>query len=109
MTAVPTPLEAAALDALRQFPDPLTGQDWASARRVRQLKVVAGGAEVDIVLGYPARSQWPAYPQLVEAALLRVDGVREGAVNWSTDVVAHQATRGQALLPGVKNLVAVAS
>src|SRR3989344_5645329 len=109
MTAVPTPLEAAALDALRQLPDPLTGQDWVSARRVRQLKVVAGRAEVDIVLGYPARSQWPAYTQLVEAALLRVDGVREVAVNWSTDVVAHQAMRGQALLPGVKNLVAVAS
>lgn len=109
MTAVTTPLEAAALDALRQLPDPLTGQDWVSARRVRQLKVVAGRAEVDIVLGYPARSQWAAYTQLVEAALLRVDGVREVAVNWSTDVVAHQAMRGQALLPGVKNLVAVAS
>ena len=60
MTAAPTPLETAALDALRQLPDPLTGQDWVSARRVRQLKVADGRAEVNIVLGYPARSQWPA-------------------------------------------------
>ena len=109
MTAVPSPFETAALDALRQLPDPLTGQDWVSARRVRQLKVLAGRAEVDIVLGYPARSQWPAYTRLVEDALLRVEGIREVAVNWSTEVVSHQAMRGQALLPGVKNLVAVAS
>ena len=109
MTAVPSPLETAALDALRQLPDPLTGQDWVSARRVRRLQVANGRAEVDIALGYPARSQWPTYTSLIEAALQKVDGIREVAVNWSTDIVSHQAMRGQALLPGVKNLVAVAS
>jgi ATP-binding protein involved in chromosome partitioning len=109
MTAVSSPLENAALNALRQLPDPLTGQDWVTSRRVRQLSVSNGRAELSISLGYPAQSQWPAYTALIDAALRQIEGISEVAVNWSTDIVAHQAMRGQALLPGVKNLIAVAS
>ena len=108
MTA-PTPLEAAALDALRAVTDPLTGQDWVSTRQVSALKVEGGAARVDITLGYPARSQWPAYTELVQAALQQVPGITSVSVNWSTKVIAHAASRGQSLLPGVKNIVAIAS
>lgn len=109
MTAVSSPLENAVLNALRQLPDPLTGQDWVTSRRVKQLSVSKSRAEVSIALAYPARSQWSAYTALIDAALRQIEGIDEVAVNWSTDIVAHQAMRGQALLPGVKNLIAVAS
>ena len=107
--STPTPLEAAALDALRTVIDPLTGQDWVSTRHLKSLTVQGGQARIEIALGYPARSQWSAYTALIEAALKKVDGITGVDVVWSTRILAHAASRGQALLPGVKNVIAVAS
>ena len=103
--STPTPLEAAALDALRQLPDPLTGQDWVSARRVRQLKVVAGRAEVDIVLGYPARSQWPACTQLVEAALLLIFGLLGANLELFVDVFVPSTVLLLCFIMGLQNAI----
>ncbi len=108
MTAL-SPIESAAQTALTAVCDPLTGQDWVSTRHLKSLKVDGGRAVLDIALGYPARSQWPAYTELVRQALLQVPGITEVQVNWSTQIQTHAASRGQALLPGVKNVVAVAS
>jgi ATP-binding protein involved in chromosome partitioning len=109
MTAVASPLESAALEALRQLPDPLTGRDWVSGRQLQSLTVQDGVARVDIALGYPARSQWAALTARVEQALLAVGGIQRVDVHWTTKVLTHQAMRGQALLAGVRNIVAVAS
>ena len=109
MNAAASPTEQAALDALRQLPDPLTGRDWVTSRHLKSLSVTDGVARLDIALGYPAQSQWAAYSGLVEQALKAVDGIQRVEVNWSTHVLTHQAMRGQALLSGVKNIVAVAS
>ncbi|HET8870483.1 MAG TPA: iron-sulfur cluster carrier protein ApbC [Aquabacterium sp.] len=105
-----TPLEAAAVDALRAVVDPLTGQDWVSARQLQALQITPeGSATLRIVLGYPAQSRWPAYTQLVESALKAVPGIQTVKVDWSTHVITHAAPRGQAPLPGVRNVIAVAS
>ena len=108
MTAL-SALETAAQTALASVLDPLTGQDWVSSRHLKSLKVADGRAVVGIALGYPARSQWPAYTELVRQALLAVSGISAVEVNWSTQILTHAASRGQAILPGVKNVVAVAS
>nr|WP_315196008.1 iron-sulfur cluster carrier protein ApbC [uncultured Aquabacterium sp.] len=109
MNAAASPIEQAALDALRQLPDPLTGRDWVTSRHLKSLSVADGVARLDIALGYPAQSQWAAYSGLVEQALKGVNGIERVEVNWSTHVLTHQAMRGQALLSGAKNIVAVAS
>ena len=62
-----------------------------------------------MVLGYPARSQWAALAEQVRAHLLTLAGVTEAEVNVSSQIVAHAAQRGVALLPGVKNIIAIAS
>ena len=99
MTAL-SPLETAVQAALATVTDPLTGQDWVATRRVKSLKVEGGTATIEIELGYPARSQWPAYTELVRQALAGVDGVHQVDVRWRTHVLTHAASRGQALLPG---------
>ncbi|MGC4062667.1 MAG: iron-sulfur cluster carrier protein ApbC [Aquabacterium sp.] len=108
MTAL-SPIEPAAQAALATVVDPLTGQDWVASRHLKSLAVEGGKAKVAIALGYPARSQWPAYTALVRKALTQVEGISEVEVDWSTKVQTHAASRGQALLPGVRNVVAVAS
>ncbi len=104
-----TPLETAAVEALRAVNDPLTGQDWVSGRQLRALNVNNGVARVQITLGYPARSRWAEYTTLVEQALKTVAGMTAVEVTWATEVQTHAAPRGQAPLPGVRNVIAIAS
>lgn len=110
-TALPpsSALETAATDALRVVNDPLTGQDWVSGRQLKSLKVDQGVAKIEVVLGYAAQSRWPEYTRLIEQALASVAGITRVEVNWRTQVVTHAAPRGQAPLPGVRNVIAVAS
>jgi ATP-binding protein involved in chromosome partitioning len=108
MTAL-SALETATQTALATVIDPLTGHDWVSTRHVKSIQVEGGLARIQITLGYPATSQWPAYTELVKAALAQVPGITGIEVNWSTQIQTHAASRGQALLPGVKNVIAIAS
>ncbi|MFN4264273.1 MAG: iron-sulfur cluster carrier protein ApbC [Aquabacterium sp.] len=110
-TALPpsSALETAATDALRVVNDPLTGQDWVSGRQLKSLKVDQGVAKIEVALGYAAQSRWPEYTGLMEQALASVAGITSVEVNWRTQVVTHAAPRGQAPLPGVRNVIAVAS
>jgi len=105
----PSTTESAARAALSAVIDPLTGQDWVSGKQLKSLTVAQGKAIVDITLGYPARSRWPGYTALVLQALENVDGIDSVEVNWSAKVQTHAAPRGQAPLPGVRNLIGVAS
>jgi ATP-binding protein involved in chromosome partitioning len=105
----PSPIDSLALEALRAVTDPLTGQDWVGSRQLKSLVVEDGTARLAITLGYPARSQWPAYTERVRAALSQVPDINAVEVSWTTAIQTHAASRGQALLAGAKNVVAVAS
>ncbi len=95
--------------ALLNVTDPLTGQDWVASRELKSASLNDGVATLVIALRYPAQSQWPAYTALIETALAGINGVERVQVNWSTQILSHAASRGQALLGGVKNVIAVAS
>jgi ATP-binding protein involved in chromosome partitioning len=94
---------------LKSCLDPNTGKDLVSAKAIKNLKIDGGRVSLDVVLGYPARSQWAALAEQVRAHLLTLAGVTEAEVNVSRQIVAHAAQRGVALLPGVKNIIAIAS
>jgi ATP-binding protein involved in chromosome partitioning len=63
----------------------------------------------DVELGYPAKSQMASLRAALIAAARTVAGVENVSAHLVTKVVAHQVQRGVALLPNVKNIVAVAS
>ncbi len=104
-----TPTESALLDALKTVIDPNTGRDLVGGRQVRNLRITGGEVAFDVELGYPARSQVPALREALVAAARGVPGVSQVTVQITSQVVAHAAQRGVPLLPGVKNIVAVAS
>jgi ATP-binding protein involved in chromosome partitioning len=100
--------EAAVQGALRQLVDPNTGKDFVATRSARNIKVAGEDVSLDIELGYPGRSQHdPIRRQVVQA--LKAAGARNVAVNVTSKVVAHAVQRGVKLIPGIKNIVAVAS
>jgi len=97
------------LAALAGVKDPHTGKDFVGARAVRNVQISGGDVAFDVELGYPAQSLVPALRQQFVAAARTLAGVDNVSVNIATKVVAHAVQRGVQLLPGVKNIIAVAS
>ena len=83
--------------------------DFVSAKNVKNLRVDDGEISLDIVLGYPAKSQFDFIQKSVIEILRQLPGVKNVSVNVSSQIVAHAVQRGVQLLPGVKNIIAVAS
>ncbi len=95
--------------ALKGLIDPNTQIDFVTSKSVKNLKVDSGDISLDITLGYPAKSQFDAIRKSVINALRELPEVKNVSVNVSSQIVAHAVQRGVKLLPGVKNIIAVAS
>ena len=95
--------------ALKSLIDPNTKIDFVTAKNIKNLRVEDGNVSLDIVLGYPAKSQFESIRKSVINAVREIAGVKNVSINVSSQVVAHAVQRGVKLLPGVKNIIAVAS
>ncbi len=104
---MPTPEQI--LAAVQAVIDPNTGHDFVSTKALRNLSVTGGDVSFDVVLGYPAGSQIPGFRKALIDAARGVAGVQNVSVNLTVKVEPHAVQRGVALLPNVKNIVAVAS
>ncbi|MCY4754539.1 iron-sulfur cluster carrier protein ApbC [Pelomonas aquatica] len=105
-----TAISEAQLQALLQaVTDPCSGRTLGETRAIRSVRVEGADVVVDVELGYPAASQHAALRAALVAAAKGVAGVGKVSVGISTRVVAHAVQRGVQLLPGVKNIIAVAS
>jgi ATP-binding protein involved in chromosome partitioning len=101
--------EQALMDALKSVVDPNTGKDFVATKAIRNLSIQGGDVAFDVELGYPAKSQIPVLRKALVAAARGVPGVDNVSANLSVKIAAHAVQRGVALLPNVKNIVAVAS
>jgi ATP-binding protein involved in chromosome partitioning len=101
--------EQALLAALQTVVDPNTGNDFVSTKALKNLQISGDDVAFEVELGYPAKSQMPELRRLLIAAARSVPGVGNVSVNLSSKIIAHAAQRGVALLPQVKNIIAVAS
>ena len=96
-------------ETLRSLVDPNTRKDFVTSRSVRSVKVDGDKVAVDLLLGYPARSQLDPIRQQVATALKALPGVGGVNVNVQMKIVSHAVQRGVKLVPNIKNIVAVAS
>jgi len=94
---------------LREVADPNLERDFVTAKSVKNIRVDDGNVSVDVQLGYPAKSQHDAIRRLVHDAIAKLPGVSRVTVNVSQKTTSHAVQRGVKLVPGVKNIVAVAS
>jgi ATP-binding protein involved in chromosome partitioning len=100
--------EASVQDALRKVVDPNTGKDFVSTRSARNIKVSGNDVALEIELGYPGKSQHEPIGRQVTQAL-KGAGAGGVSVKVSSKVVSHAVQRGVKLVPGIKNIIAVAS
>src|SRR5437899_5113825 len=95
--------------ALKEVLDPNTGKDFLATKSARNIKVEGGSVSLEIELGYPAKTQLDPIRKLIAGKLRGVAGVSAVNVSVTSKIVSHSVQRGVKLVPGVKNIVAVAS
>ena len=95
--------------ALKELTDPNTGKDYVTSRSAKNIKIDGADVSVDIELGYPAKTQIDAIRREVIAKLKTLPGVGNVSANVYSKIVSHAVQRGVKLIPGVKNIIAVAS
>jgi len=95
--------------ALKEVTDLNTGKDYVTSNEARNIKIDGGNVSLDIVLGYPAKSVIESIHKQVVDKLKSISGIGSVNVNITSKVVSHSVQRGIKLIPGVKNIIAVAS
>src|SRR6185437_10423633 len=94
---------------LREVIDPNTGRNFVADKAIRAVRVAGDAIEVDVQIGYPAKSQHASLKALVHDAVASLPGVARVTVNLTQKMASHAVQRGVKLISGVKNIIAVAS
>src|SRR5689334_11249299 len=97
------------LAALSELIDPVTQRNYVESKSVKNVKVEGDRVSLDVALGYPARGVIEKVRGQVSERLAKLPGIAHASVNVHSKVVAHAVQRGVKLVPGVKNIIAVAS
>jgi ATP-binding protein involved in chromosome partitioning len=100
--------EAQVQSVLKSLVDPNTGKDFLSTRSARNVSINGDDVALEIELGYPGKSQQEPIRRQVTQALKQA-GAAAVTVRVSSKVVPHAVQRGVKLIPGIKNIIAVAS
>jgi len=101
----------AVLAALGNVMDPELGRDLVTLNMIRNVAVsAAGNVSLDLVLTTPACPKKAEMKEAVERAVKAIPGVSAVEVEVSADVrAAKDPMEGRRPVPGVKNILAVAS
>ena len=102
-------IEKDILTTLQALVDPNTKRDFVTSKSVKNIQLEGNNASLDIVLGYPAKSQFASLQSLVVDQLKTISGIGNISVQIGSRIVSHSAQRGVSLIPNVKNVIAVAS
>src|SRR5512141_1738357 len=97
------------LAALSELVDPVTGRNYVESKAVKNVKIEGDRISLDVALGYPARGVLEKVRSQVSERLRALPGVAHASVNVYSKIVSHSVQRGVKLVPGVKNIIAIAS
>src|SRR5687767_11633701 len=100
--------EAAVMDALRTVQEPELGRDIVTLNMVKDLDVTDSQVSMKIELTTPACPLKDEIERNIHTVLGDI-GASEVTVTWGAMVRRAQPAQAQQLLPGVKNIIAVAS
>jgi ATP-binding protein involved in chromosome partitioning len=94
---------------LSEITDLSTGKDYVKSKEARNIRIDGCNVALDIVLGYPAKSVIQSIRKQVTDKIATIPGIGSVNVDVSSKIVSHSVQRGVKLIPGVKNIIAVAS
>ncbi|MFQ5778129.1 MAG: Mrp/NBP35 family ATP-binding protein [Terriglobia bacterium] len=101
--------QEAVLDALRTVQEPELHRDIVSLNMVKDVAVDDGRVWFTLNLTTPACPLKDVLEKEVRAALGKLEGFKEVTIKWDASVPQGRGLQGKGGIPGVKNIVAVAS
>jgi len=96
-------------EALKAYVDPYLEKDLVSAKAVKNIKVEGGNVTIDISYGFPINGYIKELDEKLTEIVKAVAGVESVTVNTSFKIASHAVQKGVNMIPGVKNIIAVAS
>jgi len=100
--------ESALRAAIAAIPDPHSDQPLGDAA-IRGLGFDGARVAVELLLPYPAAGWHAELTGAVQAAATALDGIESATVLIQTRIASHRVQKDLSPMPGVKNIVAVAS
>jgi ATP-binding protein involved in chromosome partitioning len=101
--------EADVQTRLRALTDPNTSRDFVTGKSVKAIRIDGADVAIDVQLGYPAKTQHEILKKLIVDSVATLPGAGRVTVNMTQKITSHSVQRGVKLVPGVKNIIAVAS
>jgi ATP-binding protein involved in chromosome partitioning len=102
------PTEAQVLDALRTVQDPDLRKDLVSLNMIKNVRVTSGDVSFTVELTTPACPLKEKIEADCREAVARIPGVAQIEITLTANVLARRAVGGKTI-PGVKNVIAIAS
>jgi ATP-binding protein involved in chromosome partitioning len=89
--------------------DPNMESDLVSSKAVKSIEQDGANWKIAIRLGYPAAGYFDELRQQIVTALAELDGIGKVEVEVSSQIKSHAVQQNLKPLPGIKNIIAVAS
>lgn len=101
--------EASIQAALQDLVDANTGKTFAAGKSIKKIEINGDEFTVNVVLPYPAKSIFDEVRALFAERLASVPGLGKATVTVESKIISHAAQTNVKLIPGVRNIIAVAS
>jgi len=82
---------------------------WGEIKALKAVEIIKNTAKVHIQLGYPVAGVQREIVAALTEKLLKIAGIDQADINLSWQVESHTAQAGVQNIPGVKNIIAIAS
>lgn len=96
-------------EALKTYIDPYLEADLVSTKTVKKITVDDNNVTIDIIYGFPVKGYIKDLSEKLTEKVKAVEGVGSVTINVSHKVASHAVQKGVNMIPGVKNIIAVAS
>ena len=89
--------------------DPHAEKDLGSSKVIKTVSVADKEVQIKIVLGYPAKGYHQKLAMEIKQKLLALGGIERVHVDISSEITSHSVQKNLKPMPGVKNIIAIAS
>jgi ATP-binding protein involved in chromosome partitioning len=97
-------------NALKEYIDPYLQKDLISAKTVKNITLSdSGEVTLSLVFGFPTQGWNKTLSDTLRTQLSALEGVSTVIIEIENKIVAHATQKGVKPIPGVKNIIAVAS
>jgi ATP-binding protein involved in chromosome partitioning len=96
-------------DKIKEYIDPYLEKDLVSTKSVKDIRIDGDKVAIQVELGFPAEGYKADLVSKLKELVGAIDGVNSVEVDVNSKIVSHTVQKGVKTIPGVKNIIAIAS